>query len=262
MSKNNKPKENTMKIKAGRYKLVPGKRINIGKYGQYTYKFFSDVYGTWSGEVDSLSGGFDIEEYDKGRIRLFDDAEITIIDDGFKIETSLGYEVLRVAFKAPLEEIKMNSYVDHFELNGFEGILRFQKKVYVNDNMFLNNIWYLLDIPEKLIVKGSCTIYNCLSLEVIPEKWNIYGIADFSYNQCLHDVKCKHFKDLDLKGCDALTSLPNGLTVKGSLDLTDCTSLTSLPQNLKVGGDLDLSGSGVMDIPQTIQVCGYIIRRY
>ena len=47
---------------------------------------------------------------------------------------------------------------------------------------------------------------------------------------------------LDLRGCTGLTSLPDGLTVGGSLYLRGCTGLTSLPDGLTVGDYLDLSG--------------------
>ncbi len=39
-----------------------------------------------------------------------------------------------------------------------------------------------------------------------------------------------------LAGCTGLTSLPEGLTVGGSLDLGGCTGLTTLPEGLAVGG--------------------------
>ncbi len=42
-----------------------------------------------------------------------------------------------------------------------------------------------------------------------------------------------------------ITSLPENLTVGGSLDLEGCTGITSLPENLTVGGSLDLRGTGI-----------------
>ena len=47
--------------------------------------------------------------------------------------------------------------------------------------------------------------------------------------------------DLDLYGCD-VKSLPEGLTVGGSLYLIGCTGLTALPDGLTVGVHLDLYG--------------------
>ena len=47
--------------------------------------------------------------------------------------------------------------------------------------------------------------------------------------------------DLDLFGCNSLTSLPNGLQVSGELNLYGCPSLESLPNGLQVTGDLSLS---------------------
>ena len=47
---------------------------------------------------------------------------------------------------------------------------------------------------------------------------------------------------LDLRGT-GITSLPEGLTVGGSLDLEGCTGITSLPEGLTVGGSLYLRGT-------------------
>ena len=44
-----------------------------------------------------------------------------------------------------------------------------------------------------------------------------------------------------------ITSLPEGLTVGGSLDLEGCTGITSLPEGLTVGGSLYLRGTGITD---------------
>ena len=46
--------------------------------------------------------------------------------------------------------------------------------------------------------------------------------------------------DLNLAN-SKITSLPEGLEIKGTLDLRNCTSLTSLPAGLKVDGYLSIS---------------------
>ena len=38
----------------------------------------------------------------------------------------------------------------------------------------------------------------------------------------------------------------------GSLDLNGCTGITSLPDNLTVGGSLYLSGTGITSLPDKI----------
>jgi hypothetical protein len=47
---------------------------------------------------------------------------------------------------------------------------------------------------------------------------------------------------LDLRGMEALTSLPNGLEAQGDLNLSYCTALTQLPEGLRVRGSLYLAG--------------------
>jgi hypothetical protein len=62
---------------------------------------------------------------------------------------------------------------------------------------------------------------------------------------------------LDLRGT-GITSLPDNLTVGGSLDLENCTGITSLPDNLTVGGYLDLRGTGITSLPDNLTVGGYL----
>lgn len=56
-----------------------------------------------------------------------------------------------------------------------------------------------------------------------------------------------------------LTTLPEGLRVKGNLQLSCCTALRSLPAGLHVGGNLDLSGcTSIVALPTGITV-GYTL---
>ena len=52
---------------------------------------------------------------------------------------------------------------------------------------------------------------------------------------------------LSLRGCTALTALPDGLIVGGWLDLSGCKGLTALPRGLTVAGSLYLSGCTGLD---------------
>ena len=54
-----------------------------------------------------------------------------------------------------------------------------------------------------------------------------------------------------------ITSLPDGLSVGGSLDLSG-TGITSLPDGLSVGGYLDLRGTGITSLPDGLSVGGYL----
>ena len=61
--------------------------------------------------------------------------------------------------------------------------------------------------------------------------------------------------NLDLRGT-GITSLPDNLTVGGSLDIEGCTGITSLPENLTVGGSIDLRGTGITSLPDNLTVGG------
>ncbi|MFP9482766.1 hypothetical protein AB6D47_14755, partial [Pectobacterium brasiliense] len=59
--------------------------------------------------------------------------------------------------------------------------------------------------------------------------------------------------DLSLLGGTGITSLPDNLSVGGSLDLRG-TGITSLPDNLSVGGSLYLRGTGITSLPDNLSV--------
>ena len=64
--------------------------------------------------------------------------------------------------------------------------------------------------------------------------------------------------DLNLSDTN-ITSLPEGLKVKGNLLLIDCNNLTSLPKGLKVGGSLDLSGcKNLKYLPIGLKLGGFL----
>ena len=58
----------------------------------------------------------------------------------------------------------------------------------------------------------------------------------------------------------SITSLPDGLTVRGYLDLRN-TPITSLPDGLTVGGGLDLSSTQITSLPDGLIVGGNLYLR-
>lgn len=84
-------------------------------------------------------------------------------------------------------------------------------------NLYLNFCTKLQTIPPDLRVEGKCDLRGCESLRMLPEGISIG-------------------KDLILAGCAALETLPPMLHVRGSLDLSACASLRRLPEGLKVDG--------------------------
>ncbi|OKP27580.1 hypothetical protein BSQ40_14620 [Serratia fonticola] len=58
----------------------------------------------------------------------------------------------------------------------------------------------------------------------------------------------------------AITVLPDGLNVGGSLDL-EGTGITVLPDGLNVGGSLDLEGTGITVLPDGLNVGGSLYLR-
>ena len=74
----------------------------------------------------------------------------------------------------------------------------------------------------------------------------------------INDGKPYYDGSLYLRGT-GITSLPEGLTVGGSLDLEGCTGITSLPEGLTVGESLDLEGcTGITSLPEGLTVGGWL----
>ncbi|WP_080206176.1 hypothetical protein [Salmonella enterica] len=66
--------------------------------------------------------------------------------------------------------------------------------------------------------------------------------------------------DLDLEDVSCVDTLPDNLTVGGSLYLSG-TSITTLPDNLTVGGSLHLSGTSITTLPDNLTVGGWLYLR-
>ena len=86
-------------------------------------------------------------------------------------------------------------------------------------------------------------------------------IADFEavtgYGLEIRDGSPYYNGNLDLRGT-GITSLPDGLTVGGTIDLKDCTGITSLPEGLTVGSSLLLSGTGITSLPDGLTIGGIL----
>jgi len=64
---------------------------------------------------------------------------------------------------------------------------------------------------------------------------------------------------LNLEYCTSLKTLPDNLTIKGNLYLVGCTSLKTLPNNLTVKGYLELAGcSSLKTLPNNLTVKGIL----
>jgi len=107
------------------------------------------------------------------------------------------------------------------------------------ESLVLNGCTNLFSLPEGLTV-GNLSVIGCTSLRTLPENLQagrIYasgsGLMSISESLQVRDL-------LDLRDCEALVELPDGLTVR-QLMLSGCTSLEDLPDRMTVS-QLDVSG--------------------
>ncbi|TXG47001.1 hypothetical protein EZV62_026295 [Acer yangbiense] len=104
-------------------------------------------------------------------------------------------------------------------------------------------------------------LYSCMYLIRIPDLLDIPSAESINLKWCsslleIHSSReCpKNLHSLQLSGCRRLSSFPSNIHMEGSeFSLSDCISLTKFPHiswNIK---ELDLSGSGVEEVPSTIE---------
>ena len=78
----------------------------------------------------------------------------------------------------------------------------------------------------------------------LRDRWRIFYAKTFRTN-------------LDFSTREDITSLPDGLRVRGNLNLRDCTGLKALPDGLSVCGDLELDCcTGLTALPDGLSVAG------
>ncbi|MBG6243421.1 MAG: hypothetical protein EKE20_17220 [Candidatus Symbiopectobacterium sp. Dall1.0] len=91
------------------------------------------------------------------------------------------------------------------------------------------NINHLVNDDGSIVIEGDLSLLGRTDITSLPEGLSVGG-------------------SLYLRGT-GITSLPEGLSVGGSLNLRG-TGITSLPEGLSVGGSLDLEGTGITSLPE------------
>ncbi len=100
-----------------------------------------------------------------------------------------------------------------------------------------NSVNHIVDNDGSIFVDNSLSLLRRTDITSLPDNLSVGG-------------------SLDLEGT-GITSLPDNLSVGGYLDL-EGTGITSLPDNLSVGGYLDLEGTGITSLPDNLSVGGYL----
>ena len=97
-------------------------------------------------------------------------------------------------------------------------------------------------------------------IEIINGQLVVEGKLDLNSTNISSLPQGLHVRgDLNLFRCTGLKTLPQGLTVEGNLSLQQCTRLTELPQDLHVGGDLDLDEcTSLTTLHQGLHVGGHL----
>lgn len=115
----------------------------------------------------------------------------------------------------------------------------------------------LRSLPTNLKV-GTLRLSGCVSLQALPEGLDCWFLR---MNGCWGfkswpQVGAIRNGDLDLRGCTAMTCLPDLLEPLASLNVRDCSNLTALPDSLRITGWIDIAQSGLAhlkEIPRSLQ---------
>ncbi|MFJ5503850.1 hypothetical protein ACIPUO_06520 [Pectobacterium carotovorum] len=122
------------------------------------------------------------------------------------------------------------------------------------------NISHIVNDNGSIVISGDASLLGCTDITSLPENLSVGGSLDLSGTGITSLPE-----NLSVGGSlylrgTGITSLPENLSVGGSLDLSG-TGITSLPENLSVGGSLDLSGTGITSLPENLSVGGYLYLR-
>jgi hypothetical protein len=107
----------------------------------------------------------------------------------------------------------------------------------------------LTELPEGLTV-GALGLAQCSSLLALPENLDVWFLdlsGCWAFNGWPERAKIRGGR-LQLRGCSALTSLPDYLGQLASLDVRDCPNLSTLPDNLHISGWIDIAHSGLAQL--------------
>lgn len=119
-------------------------------------------------------------------------------------------------------------------------------------DLFLHGCSSLSSLPRGLKVRDFLSLHDCVSLERIPDDLEVgsesvategllclSGCLRLELFYCEDPERIRGLADVtegfSLDGWLELTSLPEGLEVRGSLGLRGCVNLGKVPKGLRVG---------------------------
>ncbi len=130
-------------------------------------------------------------------------------------------------------------------------------------------------LPEGLEVEYKLNLQDCRNLEELPQGLKVGSLAAPRLHGPLRSLPeglDVYFLDLqgcarlvgwprraririgrlNASGCTRLTGLPEGLRSLAQLDVSNCPNLRELPAGLEVSSWLDIGGSGVTELPESL----------
>jgi len=112
----------------------------------------------------------------------------------------------------------------------------------------------LRSLPAGLKV-GSLNLQGCTGLEALPEGLDVYFL-DISGCESLSgwpERGSVRIGRLSAASCPWLTHLPDWVGDLAQLDVSGCPNLRQLPEGLRVSSWIELAGSGLRELPASLQ---------
>jgi hypothetical protein len=115
----------------------------------------------------------------------------------------------------------------------------------------LDDCFRLVQLPDKLDVP-VISLRNCVALTSLPRGMRVVDLdaSGCTTLRALPDDLGPVLGRLTLRGCEALRTLPTGLSVIAELDVSGCRALRSFPAGLLVTRWLEVSGTTLESLPQ------------
>jgi uncharacterized protein YceK len=115
----------------------------------------------------------------------------------------------------------------------------------------------LTSLPAGLQT-GTLVLRDCTALEALPENLSVHFLVLDGCRALAHWPESARvtFGRVSARNCAALAAIPASLGPASSLDLSGCAAVKSLPQGAQVTSWVDIQGTGIRSLPESLRGVG------
>jgi len=125
--------------------------------------------------------------------------------------------------------------------------------IQVTSRLVLDHSTNFSTLPQGLKT-GSLSLARCNALYALPEGLDVWflNLENCSRFQQWPDNGNIHHGTTNLRNCTEINTLPGWLTNIANLNVAGCVQLTQVPDGITVFGWIDVGGSGLTELPPSL----------